>query len=115
MVRCNGVCENILDKYHPSCIRHTDLTGSKHREPLYNMLMSQSRRKKDNETLQQLQAWFAINNPFDVSCPELLNLSTGLVAMDDDNINCDDEESIGQAGHKDNPLWCSILQLHDKA
>ena len=115
MVRCNGVCENILDKYDPSCIRHTDLTGSKHREPLYNMLMSQSRRKKDNETLQQLQAWFAINNPFDVSCPELLSLSTGLVAMEDDNINCDDEESIGQAGYKDNPLWCSILQLHDKA
>ena len=75
----------------------TNLTGSKHRTSAQHAEMSVSRRKEDNETLQELQAWFVINNSFDVTCPELPGLSTVLVAMEDDNINCDDAESIGQA------------------
>ena len=75
----------------------TDLTRSKHESSVQHAKMSLIRRKKDNETLLQLRAWFAINNPFDVSRPELRSLSTSLVAIEDDNINCDDAESIGQA------------------
>ena len=62
--------------------------------------MSVSRRKKDNETLQQLQAWLPIKNPFDISCPELCSQSIGLVSMEDHNINCDDTELIEKAIHK---------------
>ena len=75
----------------------TDLTRSKHESSVQHAKMSLIRRKKDNETLLQLRAWFAINNPFDVSRSELRSLSTSLVAIEDDNINCDDAESIGQA------------------
>ena len=75
----------------------TDLTRSKHESSVQHAEMSVIRRKKDNETLLQLWAWFAINNPFDVIRPELRSLSTSLVAIEDDNINCDDAESIGQA------------------
>ena len=75
----------------------TDLTRSKYESSVQHAKMSLIRRKKDNETLLQLRAWFAINNPFDVSRPELRSLSTSLVAIEDDNINCDDAESIGQA------------------
>ena len=100
-MRCNRVCENTLDKYNPpvSGIHEamTDLTRSKHENSVQHAEMSVIRKKKDNETLLQLRAWFAINNPFDVSRPELRSLSTSLVAIEDDNINCDDAESIGQA------------------
>ena len=75
----------------------TDLTRSKHENSVQHAEMSVIRKKKDNETLLQLRAWFAINNPFDVSRSELRTLSTSLVAIEDDNINCDDAESIGQA------------------
>lgn len=61
--------------------------------------MSVSRRKKDNETFQQLQAWLPIKNPFDISCPELRSLSIGLVSMEDHNINCDHTELIEKAIH----------------
>ena len=66
----------------------TDLTRSKHENSVQHAEMSVIRKKKDNETLLQLRAWFAINNPFDVSRSELRSLSTSLVAIEDDNINC---------------------------
>ena len=75
----------------------TDVTGSKHENSVQHAEMSVIRRKKDNETLLQLRARFAINNPFDVILPVLRSLSTSLVAIEDYNINCDDAESIGQA------------------
>ena len=75
----------------------TDLTGSKHSTSVQHVEMSVSRIKKGNQTLQLLQEWFATNNPFDLSCTELRSLSTGLVAMEDDNINCDKAELVGKA------------------
>ena len=75
----------------------TDLTRSKHKTSVQHAEMSDSRIKKDNQTLQQLNAWFDTNNSFDMSYPELCNLSTGLVAMKEDNINCDEAEIVGEA------------------
>ena len=99
LTRVRGVTESVLTlwintTYCVSGIHEamTDLTGSKHITSVKHAEMSVSRKKKDNETLQQLRTWFAINNPFDMSCPELRALSTGPW-----KINCDDAESIGQA------------------
>ena len=74
----------------------TNLTRSKHKTSVQHAEMSDSRIRKDNQTLQQLKAWFYINNPFGVNCPELCSLSTGLVAMKEDNINCDEAEIVGE-------------------
>ena len=75
----------------------TDLTRSKHKTSVQHAEMSDSRIRKDNQTLQQLKAWFDSHNPFDVICPELCSLSTGLVAMKEDNINCDEAKIVGEA------------------
>ena len=75
----------------------TDLTRLKHKTSVQHAEMSDSRIRKDNQTLQQLKAWFDTNNSFDVNCPELRSLSNGLVAMKEDNINCDEAEIVGEA------------------
>ena len=68
----------------------TDLTRSKHKISIQHAEISNNKIRKDNQTLQQLKAWFDTNNPLDVICPELYSLSTGLVAMKEDDINCDE-------------------------
>ena len=59
--------------------------------------MSDSRIRSDNQTLQQLKAWFDDNNPFDMNCPDLCSLPTALVAMKEDNINWDEAEIVREA------------------
>ena len=74
-----------------------DLTKSKHKTSVQHVEISGSRIRKDNQTLQQSKAWFDTNNLFDMNCSELRSLSTGLVVMKEDNINCDEAEIVGEA------------------
>ena len=74
----------------------TDLTRSKHKTSVQHAEISDSRIRNDNQTLQQLKAWFDNNNPFDMNCPDLCSLPTALVVMKD-NINWDEAEIVREA------------------
>ena len=62
--------------------------------------MSVTRRKRDNDDLRKIYAWFNKHDPFD-SNNSLRILSSGLTATEKDNINCDDAESVGKNIHAD--------------
>ena len=59
-----------------------------------------TRCNRDNADLQKLSNWFEKFNPFDLKDGRLRSLSTGLGANDQDKINCDGAESVGQAIHE---------------
>ena len=103
LTRGRGVTESVrtlwINTAHRCSTIHkavTDLTGLKHRTSEQHVEMSSSRKKKDNKLMKRLKEWFAANNPFDPSCPELRSLSSGTVATETDNINCDDVEKVGK-------------------
>ena len=60
--------------------------------------MGVTRRKRDNDDLRKIYAWFNKHNPFD-SKNSLRILSSGLTATENDNINCGDAESVGKNIH----------------
>ena len=62
--------------------------------------MSVTRRKRDNDDLRKIYAWFNKHNPFD-SNNSLRILSSGLTVTENDNINCGDAESVGKNIHTD--------------
>lgn len=54
--------------------------------------------KRDNDDLRKTCAWLNKHNPFD--CNNLLrSLSSGLTAAGNENINCDNGESVGKNIH----------------
>lgn len=55
----------------------------------------QSRLARDGKDLSRLIEWFRSNSPFSCTDGRLHSLSTGLVARDEDNINCDAAEAVG--------------------
>ena len=103
LTRGRGVTESVRTLWTNSTHRvsgiheaMTTLTGAKHKTSVQHAEMSESRVRKDNNTLQQLKAWFDINNPFEMRYPELRSLSTDLVATKEDKINCDEAEEVGE-------------------
>ena len=60
--------------------------------------MGVTRRKRDNDDVRKIHAWFNKYNPFD-SNNSLRSLSSGLMATENDNINCDDAKSVGKNIH----------------
>jgi len=59
-----------------------------------------SRATRDCRDLKKVLDWLEINNPFFSGNDCLRSLSSGLVAGDDDNINCDSAEEVGEAIQK---------------
>ena len=70
-----------------------NLTGLQHRRSEQHVEMDVARRKRDNDDLRKIYAWFNKHNPFD-SNNSLRSLSSGLTATENDNIKCDDAESV---------------------
>ena len=60
--------------------------------------MDVTRRKRDNDDLRKIYAWFNRHNTFD-SNNSLRSLPSDLTATENDNINCDDVESVGENVH----------------
>ena len=60
--------------------------------------MGVTRRKCVNDDLRKIYAWFNKHNSFD-SNNSLRDLSSGLTSTENDNINCDDVESVGKNIH----------------
>ena len=60
--------------------------------------MDVTRRKRDNDDLRKIYAWFNRHNTFD-SNNSLRSLPSDLKATENDNINCDDVESVEENVH----------------
>ena len=73
----------------------TTITSLKHNTSDQHVEFGISRCKYDLEGLCSIQEWFDQHEPFDMNEPGLRSLSSGLVAADDDTINCDKTEQIG--------------------
>ncbi|KAK6175983.1 hypothetical protein SNE40_014355 [Patella caerulea] len=73
----------------------TSLTGKRHKSSEQHTEFGESRRARDTCDLTKLIAWFDKKDPFDLELTELMSLSTGLTATQQDNINCDEAESVG--------------------
>ena len=58
--------------------------------------MGTSRLKRDNADLMKVQKWFQKHNPFDQTEPNLKSIYTGVVALTDSGINCDEIEKVGE-------------------
>ena len=78
----------------------SDLTGLLHKTSEQHTELGQSRIKRDNADLQKIINWFCYHNPFSVEDPSLRSLSTGLTAMKENGINCDDADSVGRSIQK---------------
>lgn len=77
----------------------TTLTGLKLRTSEQHVELSTSRRLRDSSDLKKLAEWFEGHDPFDAKLTDLRSLSSGLTASEEDRINCDDAENVGQAIH----------------
>ena len=78
----------------------SDLTGLLHKTSEQHTELGQSRIKRDNADLQKIIHWFCWHDPFSVDDPSLRSLSTGLTAINEDGINCDDADSVGRSIQK---------------
>ena len=59
--------------------------------------LRRSRRNRDLSDLLSLCRWLDQFDPFETGDARLRSLSTGLAASENDEINCDEAESIGQS------------------
>ena len=73
--------------------------------------LGQARIARDSKDLSRMIDWFRANNPFCCTDSGLHSLSTGLVAGDDDGINCDTAETVGACIHSkmDNLAFSDVI------
>ena len=72
----------------------TTLTGLNHDTSDQHIDLGSSRSNRDFHDLNNIQQWFDQHEPFDLTEERLRSLSSGLIAADDDCINCDKVEEI---------------------
>jgi hypothetical protein len=58
--------------------------------------LGRTRSKRDFSDLEKMVEWFEVHNPFDVSDGRLRSLSSGITAVEGDEVNCDQAEHVGQ-------------------
>ena len=75
----------------------TQLTGLQHSSSEQHVEMGKSRTHRDSADLMKILHWLEGHNPFTRCDSALTSLSTGLTARNDDGINCDSAEEVGQA------------------
>ena len=73
----------------------TTLTGLNHDTSDQHNDLGSSRSNRDFHDLNDIQQWLDQHEPFDLTEERLRSLSSGLIAADDDCINCDKVEEIG--------------------
>ena len=70
------------------------LTGLGTKTNEQHIELSSSRCKRDYDDMAKLSVWFCQHEPFDENVPGLRSLSTGIMATDEDQVNCDLAEKI---------------------
>ena len=80
---------------------HNDVckfTGLQHGSIEQHVEMYVTRRKHDNNDMRKIRAWFNKHIPFD-SNNSLRSFSLGLSATENNNLSCNDAESVGKDIH----------------
>ena len=72
-----------------------NLTQQRHRSSEQHVELGSSRIKRDNSDLKRLIDWFDAHEPFDPRLPLLQSISSGITALDEDGVNCDEAEKVG--------------------
>lgn len=102
MTRGRGLSESVrvlwTNSMHRCASVHnamSNLTGMQHKTSEQHVELSSARIARDNSDLLKLLSWFSIRNPFDGSKPQLQCLASGIIATEDDGLNCDEAEAVG--------------------
>ena len=88
-VHCAHMCGEVQNAM-------TTLTDHQHQTNEQHIELGTSRLKRDNADLMKVQKWFQKHNPFDQTEPNLKSIYTGVVALTDSGINCDEIEKVGK-------------------
>jgi len=74
------------------------ITGSEHcTSEVHHIEYSDGRMIRDHEDLTKIVHWFQTRNPFDTDNSSLRSIATGVVARDNDGVNCHIADSVGSA------------------
>ena len=102
LTRGSGVHESVrtvwINTAHRCSAIHealSKLTNTVHRTSEQHAELGASRLNRDIKDLEKVIEWFKENSPFDMRHQELRSLESGATATKEDNINCDDAESVG--------------------
>ena len=93
-----SVCLQWVYSMHKCAAIHrstTTLTGLNHDTSEQHVDLETFRSNYDFHDLNNIQQWLDQHEPFDLTEKRLRSLSSGLIAADDDCINCDKAEEIG--------------------
>ena len=74
----------------------TDITGFTVKSSVHHIEMEMSRRNKDNTDCKIFIDWLRQRNPFAYEDVNLHSLFLGLTSYENDGINCDNAEKIGE-------------------
>ena len=103
LTRGRGMSENVMLTWvhtiHICAQIHnsmTKITGNYHKTSNQHTEIGTNRIKPDNEDLQKIKLSLETHDPFDENEPFLKNIATGVTATEEDGINSDTAENIGQ-------------------
>ena len=88
-----------INSMHPCVAIHNltnTLTNIKHRTSKQHIDLTAGQRQWDMADMEKLNAWFQTHNSFAPDIATVINLSTGLIAGENDNVNCEDAEVVDQ-------------------
>ena len=72
------------------------LTGLQHTPSDQHVKLNICWKQCDNQDIEKFKFCVKGHDPSNVARPDLRSLSSGLTATDEDGINCDDAEAVGQ-------------------
>lgn len=103
LTRGRGMSESVRDLWVSSMHRCSsvydamgDLTEHRHQTSEQHVELRESRLKRDNDDCNKLIEWFDSHEPFDPNETSLKSISTGLIAGEKDDVNCDEAEIVGE-------------------
>ena len=77
-------------------MRQSNLTDHHHTTSDQHVELAKSRCERDLTDFEKILQWFETRDPFNMELPMLRSLTTGLTATDEDGINCDQTEEVGE-------------------
>ena len=87
----------------PTALTETEHNGNN----IVHVELGKSRINRDNEDLNKLIEFLDQHNPFNQSDDRLCSISSGVIASDEDEINCDQAEKVGEHFYSVPVKWSS--------
>lgn len=103
LTRGRGMTESVRHQWvysmhHCAAVQEamSSLTNRPHHTSEQHVELGKSRSELDTKDFEKVLEWFEQHNPFIVEVPTLRSLSSGITASNEDGINCDESEEVGQ-------------------